>query len=353
MQELKLTDFPYSNPGFGRRVTVVAVGSAGCTIASQLSNESRLLEHFVYISCDEHDLASVTKGDRVLIDTPINGKTSPYVIRGLAHEKLPEIRRKLQDSEVVLIISGLGGMVGSGLAPLVACEASPKRAVTLAILVMPSSFQHEKHFFAGSALKQIRKHVAGVIIVDNDELRRDVPLIDSYAETNQKIALALNKLLGTPEQHEFSIGLSNVVRSVMAKSYSVLSIGDSVEHHGYRDAVMNAARGFDATVDVSQASKSLVHLCADKSITMNELITSIGGLSGVLGDGTMQIEYGLSASSTTPTSTAIIVATGFTSTKFDSYDPVDAAIRSKGENLDSDMDGFVNLESLVPNVERD
>ncbi len=108
---------------------------------------------------------------------------------------------------------------------------------------------------------------------------------------------------------------------------------------------------FDKTVDMTEASKSLVHLCTDKSITMNELVTSIGGLSGVLGSGTMQIEYGLSANSSS-LSTAIILATGFSATKFDRYDPVDLALRGKG-NLEEeeDLDRSVNYESLLPNLE--
>ncbi|MDA4111118.1 MAG: hypothetical protein OK439_01160, partial [Thaumarchaeota archaeon] len=106
---------------------------------------------------------------------------------------------------------------------------------------------------------------------------------------------------------------------------------------------------FDRTVDMREASKSLVHLCTDKSITMNELVTSIGGLSGVLGSGTMQIEYGLSANSSS-LSTAIIMATGFSVTKFDHYDPVDQALRGRSD-LENDFDQFVELESLLPNLE--
>ena len=54
--DLKLTDFPYSAPGYGRKVAVVCIGSAGCKIGSQLSKESRLLEHFVYISAAMNDI---------------------------------------------------------------------------------------------------------------------------------------------------------------------------------------------------------------------------------------------------------------------------------------------------------
>jgi cell division protein FtsZ len=348
--DLKLTDFPYSAPGYGRKVAVVCVGSAGCKIGSQLSRESRLLEHFVYITCDDHDIANMTKGERILVDLSSRGKSDPFVVRSEAQAKIPQLRQTLSESDIVFIIAGLGGSVGSGLAPLIAREARSKGAVTVAILVMPYNFEKAKHFFAGAALKQLRKVASGVILIDNDELlQQDMPIIDSYALVNQKIALALNKLLGSTEQHEFSIGMNNVVNFVKTNSYSVLCMGDSPVVSEYRQAVSNAVSHFDKTVDMTEASKSLVHLCTDKSITMNELVTSIGGLSGIMGSGTMQIEYWLSANSTS-LSTAIILATGFSVTKFDRYDPIDTVLGVKG-NLEEDFDQTTTYETLLPNIE--
>jgi cell division protein FtsZ len=346
----KLTDFPYSNPGYGRKVAVVGVGSAGCKIAAQLSKESKLLEHFVYLTCDDHDVANITKGERILVNVPGGDKYSPYSVRGIAHGKIPEIKQNLADSDIVFIIAGLGGTVGSGLAPLVAREARAKGAVTVAVLVMPYIFEKAKHFFAGCALKQIRDLASGVVVIDNDELlQQDLPIIDAYAAVNQKIALALNKLLGSTQEHEFSLGLNNVVNFVKSNSYSVMCLGDC-QLSEYKQAVMDAAGHFSKIVDVNQASKSLVHLCTEKSITMNELATSIGGLSGVLGSGTMQIEYGLSANSTTMT-TAIIMATGFRTTKFDQYDPIDAALKVYAGNMESDFDSYVQYDDLMTDLE--
>ncbi len=345
----KLTDFPYSNPGYGRKVAVVGVGSAGCKIAMQLSKESKLLEHFVYLKCDDHDIANVTRGEKTLINI-VGGKISPYHVRGIASSRLPEMRQNLSDSEIVFVIAGLGGSDGSGLAPMIVREARSKGAVTVAVLVMPYMFERTKHFFAGCALKQIRDLASGVIVIDNDELlEQDIPIIDAYALVNQRIALALNKLLGSTESHEFSIGLNNVVNFVKTNSYSVLCLGDSgLSEH--KQAVLNAASHFSKTVDATQASKSLVNLCTEKSITVNDLSTSIGGLSGLLGSGTMQIEYGLSANSTT-TTTAIIMATGFQTTKFDCYDPIDDALRVFAGNVEQDLDCPIVIESTLPDIE--
>ena len=346
----KLTDFPYSNPGYGRRVAVVAAGSAGCKIATQLSKESRLIEHFMYLTSDEHDVANVTRGEKILVGSK-SGKVSPYQVRGNSLKELPRIRKQLSDSEIVIVIAGLGGYDGSGLAPLIVDEARSKGALCVAIVVMPYIFEKSKHFYAGSALRMIRRLANGVIVLDNDELLHEgMSVIDSYALANQKIALALNKILGSANEHEFSIGLNKLLNFVKTNSYSVLCVGDSPLSES-REAVMNAASHFSRTVDPAEASSSLVHLCSNKSITMTELSNSIGRLSGILGTGSMQIEYGLSANANTAT-TAIIMATGFSSTKFDRYDPVDDALGSYSGNLEPTLDSHVVYEDLLYNLEQ-
>ncbi|MDH2899681.1 MAG: hypothetical protein PXY39_01795 [archaeon] len=350
--DLKLDDFPYSNPGYGRKVAVVGVGSAGCRIANQLSKESKLLEHFVYVTCDDHDIANITKGEKILIDATLRSKATPYEVRGLAFARVPEIRQQIKDSELVFVISGLGGAVGSGLAPLVAREVREKGAICVAIAVMPFNFERSKHYFAGGALKQLRNYASGVVLIDNDELleNKKIPAIDAFYLVNQKIAVALNKFLGSTEKHEFSIGLNNVVSFVRTNSYCVLCIGEDIETSECRKAVLNAASHFDRIVDKSEASKSIVHVVGDKSITMNDLVTSIGGLSGILGNGTMQIEYGFSANSES-SSAAFIVASGFSSTKFEHYDPVDRALKNR-TCIDLGFDSSLGIEMLLPDIER-
>lgn len=345
----KLTDFPYSNPGYGRKVAVVGVGSAGCKIAMQLSKESRLLEHFLYVTSDEHDIAGISRGEKILIDLT-GGKTSPYQVRSLAQKKFPQIRNQLVDSEVVFIIAGLGGSDGSGLAPLIANEARSRGALTVAIVAMPYVFERPKHFYAGCALKMIRDLASGVIVIDNDELlQQEMSIIDAYAFVNQRIALALNKLLGNPQEHEFSIGLNRLMSFIRTNSYTVLCVAES-ELSEYKEAVINAANLFSRTVNPSEASGSLVHLCTHKSITMSEFSNSLGRLSGLLGSGSMQIEYGLSANSST-VSTAIIMATGFRTTKFDCYDPIDGALGKYAGNLESSFDSQTTCENLLYNLE--
>ncbi len=353
LTNLKLDDFPLSSPGYGNKVTVIGVGSAGCRITQQLSRESKLLEHFVYVTCDDHDVANVSRGERIIVDAISAGKESPYKVRALAAQKLSEVKHQLNASRVVFIIAGLGGSVGSGIAPLIAAEAQAKGAITVAILVMPFGFEKPKHFFAGGALKQMRSYCSGVVLIDNEELINEkLPLIDAFSLVNQKIALALNKLLGSTEPNEFSKGLINMVDFLKTKSYSVLCLADIESSEiRCREAVIEAVKHLDKiVVDKHEASRSIVHLCADKSVTMKEVISSIGGLSGMIGDGTMQMEYGLSANSPGQT-TAIILATGFSTTKFDDYDPVDRILRNKGTNMEIGFDSSLNWQSLLSDAE--
>jgi cell division GTPase FtsZ len=345
----KLTEFSYAEPGYGRKAAVVGIGSAGCRIACQLSIQSRLLEHFLYVTSDEHDIANVTQGEKVIIEGDQAPRGSPFSVRAALRARLPEIKRHIVDSQIVFLICGLGGTVGSGIGPVIAREAAERNAIVISILVMPYSFERSKHYFAGIALKQMRRFSSGVILIDNDELlQEELPAIDAFAMVNQRIALALNEILGSGYNHDFSIGMKNVVNFVRTKSYSVLCLGESGNE--CRRAVLNAAQHFDKTVDRKEASGTIVHLNSVKSITMNEVVRSIGGLSSVLGNGEMPIEYGFSTNSGS-TTIAIIIATGFSRTRFDAYDPVDSAMKGYAKSVDTEMDEGSDVQLLLSNLE--
>jgi hypothetical protein len=212
--QMKITDFPFSKVGFGRKVSVIGVGSAGCRAISQISRECRMLEHFLYVSSDEHDIATINNGKKLLIgQTAMKGERSPYSIRGSVHSKdLIKIKQHASDSEVLIIVSGLGGAVGSALSPLIAKEISESQEQTkiIAVLIMPHAFEVQKHFYAGCAFGQISRVAFGIVLIDNDDLwlsssspvELQVSLLDSHATVNQRLALILNNLMASASTEE-------------------------------------------------------------------------------------------------------------------------------------------------------
>lgn len=202
-------------------------------MAYELSLQCRQLGNFLYLSCDEDDVVNIptsTSGRKMIFPLPSFGERNPSNVRGAATPKLEHVRKELMGSQVVFIISGLGGMIGSGIAPLIARCAKQVRAMVVGIVTMPFVFERHKHFFAGCALRQLTDSCDGIIMLENEKMLRrgkdDLSAFDANAQLYEKLSLAINSLI--PPVEGDGTGIERVVDFVRANPYSVLQVnGDA------------------------------------------------------------------------------------------------------------------------------
>ena len=200
-------------------VLAVGIGSAGSRIVSLLSKESLLVDRFVYISCDRNDLETSRSGESIQIESPVDQRLNPAIVRGLALKFYPEIRSALEGAKVVFVVAGLGGATGSGLAPVVASIAQECGAVTVGVAVMPFDYEKKLRFYAGVSLRRLRAAARGVIVIDNDSLLKsspnDLTLTDVYESANREAAMTLSSLLAKSSGSSVPVGLNKVLGTVL------------------------------------------------------------------------------------------------------------------------------------------
>lgn len=222
----KLDEYPHHVQTYGRKITVVGVSTMGCLIAHSLSLQCKQLGNFLYLSCDEDDLVNIPSShSNKKIVFPLSGERNPSNVRGAVTIQLEQIRKTLAGSQVVIVVSGLGGTIGSGIAPLVARCAKQVRAFVVGIVTMPFEFEKRKHFFAGCALRQLTENSDGILVLGRTLGRQDnLSAIDSNARLFEKLALALNSLVPPVGRDGIGSGVENVVDYIRANPYSTLQM---------------------------------------------------------------------------------------------------------------------------------
>lgn len=305
-------------------IVAIGVGTAGSAILSQLQDYDLDIKSFHFVSCDKNDLAFAKRGEKMLIPLQLGGKVATGYVRGAALKFLGKIEEIIENSEMVIVAAGLGGKVGSSIAPLIAevCKECSKKC--MAIITMPFRFENNKHFTAGVALKRLRKLAAGIIVVDNQEIANNAPqapLIDAYHAINAKIGFALSRLLGGAEEHGIAVDIHKLLGTMDTGGYSLLEVADSSAPNGLEDAVKNALKSICRTANPESATKALLFLIGSEKLSSSDLHSSISLVSGALGNGSPEINYGFSSKQTS-TTTAILLTSGYRSTKFDDYDPL-------------------------------
>lgn len=330
-------------------ITAVGIGSAGSKIVSLLSNRSLLVDRFVYVSCDDGDFSDANEG--ILIESPVDQKLTPSMVRGLALGLHSKIRYALSGSKVVFVVAGLGGATGSGLAPVIASIAQECGATTVGVAVMPFDFEKKLKFHAGVSLRRLREASRGVIVIDNDTLMRSSPedstLTGIYDSANKEAVRALGSLLSKSSRGSVSIGLNKVLGTVLQEGYALLGVSSSSAPDKAEDALARAVVSLGKLASAQEANHAVVSLNCDSSLSGQEVGMAVKRLGSMINNQAVDVEYGVDYSGSNQLQVSLL-ASGFTSTKYDDYDPLDRALG--GRVLDDDMDASLpaGLELLQP-----
>src|SRR5512137_606999 len=130
------------------RITVVGCGGAGNNIVQRVYTDCKSNVETVAVNTDERKLAEIEASKKVLI-----GKD---VTKGLGADGFPEVgaycadcakstfRSILDGSDIVIIVAGMGGGTGTGVAPVIAEVSKELDAVTFAIAISPFSYESER-----------------------------------------------------------------------------------------------------------------------------------------------------------------------------------------------------------------
>lgn len=316
---------------------------------SLMSERDSAIGRFVYVSCDETDLAGRNPEDSIFIDSPVDQKLTPSLARGLAIGSRSKILGALEGSEVVLVVAGLGGATGSGLAPLIASISHESGGVTVGVAVMPFEFEKNKRFYAGVSLRRLRASSRGVIVVDNDTLMKSGPdgsTFKGFLDTaNDEAVRVLCSLFSVNSEKEVPVGLNKLLGTVLQDGYSLLGVSRSGEIDRAEDALAGAVVSLGKLAETKEASRAVVVLSGDDSLSAREVGLVVKRLGSMMNSETVDVEYGVSNSGAAQLQVGLL-ASGFRSTKYDDYDPLEKIFARR--TIDDEMDTSIvgGLESL-------
>jgi cell division protein FtsZ len=332
-------------------VVAVGVGSAGSKIVSLLSRKSLVIDRFAYVSCDRSDFSTVDSEDAIFIQSPIDQKLTPAIVRGLAVKSQGKIRDAVSGSKVVLVVAGLGGATGSGLAPLVASIARESGATVVGVAVMPFEFERKMKFYAGVSLRRLRTSSLGVIVIDNDTLMHssteDSTLATLYDSANKAAVKALGSLFSKPSDGSKPLGLNKLLASVVRKGYSLLGVSSSSAPDRAEDALAGAVVSIGKAAETKEAEQAVISMNGDSSLSAKEVGLVVERFGSIMDNQAIEVEYSVDQTGSSQLQVSLL-ASGFRRTKYDDYDPLAAVLGDRILDDDADVCLPEGLELLQP-----
>ncbi len=281
MNELKET-MEASRPS----VAVIGLGGAGSNIITYLWQRGILGAKTIAANTDINHLVLQHADKRMLMGKErCRGKGCggfPEIGAECARESIEELKKELQDINIVFIVAGLGGGTGTGASPVVAEISRGLGALTIACLTMPFEIESLRRENAKKTIRALSLLCDSVVLLDNTKLRKvagKLPLKTAFAVANALIGTFIKGITETITQPSLMNLDFADLRAVLEKGgVSSFGIGEADGQERVQKAVQLA---MDAPLldipDLSSAHGLLIHITGGQEMTLEE-VAKVGEL---------------------------------------------------------------------------
>lgn len=222
-------------------VTIVGLGGAGAQIVTQLHSEGLEKADTVVIDIDEDTLDDTVANTRLhvqLNDTDFDDDQVEKAdqITHIMEQSSAEISEQLFGStDLVFILSGIGGSAGTTLTPIISRAAKDAGAVVTTISTLPHTLEHERRIRAKDDIKQFEDASDTFVLLDAarfTEPETDLSPGQVFGRINDYLVLALRQMVENPEYRgrgqdsEDQAGLASFFRN---GGYATLATGTASE----------------------------------------------------------------------------------------------------------------------------
>ena len=132
--------------------------------------------------------------------------SNPETGRKAAEESIDKVKELLDaNTKMLFITAGMGGGTGTGAAPVIAEMAKEKDILTVGVVTIPFSTEGgNRHEYAMQGLKELRKHVDTLLVINNDkliEIYGNLTFTQAFAKANEVLNTATKGIAEVISQH--------------------------------------------------------------------------------------------------------------------------------------------------------
>lgn len=204
---MNTNDFQLENPTATPplKLRLIGVGGGGSNAVDRLRAENLSGLTISVVNTDQRALQACEVEDKLLIGTGLTrglgAGGDPELGRDAAEADRARIAALVKETDVVFLVSALGGGTGSGASPLVAELAAEAGALVIAFVTIPFSFEGGRRLKqAEESLRTLRPWCDAVIPLPNDLLLQEAAeqetMLASFARADAWIGRGVRAVWG-------------------------------------------------------------------------------------------------------------------------------------------------------------
>lgn len=262
-------------------IKVVGVGGGGGNAVNRMIANGLKKVSFVALNTDVQALQRSNAQTRIAIGKELTGGLGaggqPEVGEKAAQESKEDIKRELENSDMVFITAGMGGGTGTGAAAVVAEIAKSCNALTVAVVTTPFTFEGKKKLaLAEQGIEKLRKSVDTLIIIPNQHLlnvvEQNTPIKKAFLLADSALLQAVQGISDLiTEPGEINIDFADVKTVMKGKGDALIGLGFG---EGTNRAVEAAKQSINnpllENASIEGAKAVLVNIAGGDNLTLQE-----------------------------------------------------------------------------------
>lgn len=160
---------------FFPKIGLVAVGTISHAILGELAWRLPSLHRTMAIHTDANALRRIKADCKLWVSDGRAPPLTPQAAQLLAQTLMPDMAEAVAGLDMVLLVAGMGGPAGTGIAPVIAQVLREQKILTLAFTTLPFNFEgNRRHQNAQIGLQELGAQVNALLPVQNSDLERVV-----------------------------------------------------------------------------------------------------------------------------------------------------------------------------------
>ncbi len=262
-------------------IKVIGVGGGGGNAVNRMIANGLKKVSFIALNTDVQALQRSNAQTRIAIGKELTGGLGaggqPEIGEKAALESKEEIKKEIENSDMVFITAGMGGGTGTGAAAVVAEIAKGCNALTVAVVTTPFSFEGKKKLqLAEQGIEKLRKSVDTLIIIPNQHLlnvvEQNTPIKKAFLLADSALLQAVQGISDLiTEPGEINIDFADVKTVMKGKGDALIGLGFG---EGTDRAVEAAKQSINnpllENASIEGAKAVLVNIAGGDNLTLQE-----------------------------------------------------------------------------------
>jgi cell division protein FtsZ len=261
------------------KIVVLGAGGAGNNCITRLSEMGVKGASTIALNTDVKHL-SVSKADgKILVGKELTRGLGaggyPDVGKRAVEESEKELKKALEGTDMIYLVTGLGGGTGTGGSPVIARIAKELGCIVIGCTTMPFKIEGARLGKAEDGLYQLRQVCDTVIVIENDRLLKiagDLPLQQAFGVADNLISTIIKgvtETIATPSL--VNLDYADVKTIMHSGGVAAVGFGESDTKNRAEEAVVKAMTNPLLEVNYEGGTGALVHITGGQDLKLDEV----------------------------------------------------------------------------------